>query len=221
MLPIYPLSLLPVRVGGVLLSLACLFTLGYVAYRRGAKPLALALFICAPQVQFMAINGDYIDVLSALGFVLPPQIGLFFVLAKPQSGAAVALFWAVEAWRKGKAREVARVFAPVTLAYALQLVCYSPNMLDALLTRAPHMVGMGAYHDANIWPYGVILGIFLLAYAIRKGDIGPAILSSACFTPYLGFYSWPVALLGLLSCHPEFILATLFLWIPAWLYHHS
>jgi hypothetical protein len=177
---------------------------GYIAYKRGAKPFALALYIFMPQVQFMALNGDFIDVFTSIGFILPPQIGLFFVLAKPQAGFAVALFWLAEAWQNGKIKEVFKVFAPVTLAYALMLIMFSPNMINTLLV-APKIID--APWDANIWPYGMIIGIALLGVAIRKHNLGLAILASPCFFPYIGFYSWPIVLLGFLPNNFEFIIA--------------
>src|SRR5690606_38971700 len=79
-----------------------------------------------------------IDWLPLVGFVLPPQIGLFFILIKPQMGLAVALFWLVEAWREGGLREVIRVFGPVGAALALSLALYGLWPL-----RSSQEVGLG------------------------------------------------------------------------------
>lgn len=207
LLPLTPLALLPVRLANTLVALLCIAVLAYVALRRAACPLPLALFLFMPQTLFLAANGDFVDAFTALGFVLPPQVGLFLILAKPQTGLAVALFWLVEAWRNGKLREVVRVFAPVSIAFGLSWLLFSPNQFRPLL-NAPNLVGMGAPHDANIWPYGVILGLVLITWAIRSRRIGPAILASICFSPYVGFYSWPPALLGALPSQWEFVVLT-------------
>jgi len=217
---IYPFSFLPVRVGNLLVSLLCLVGLAWVAYRRGAKPLDMALFLLMPQVQFMAGNGDFVDVLTSIGFVLPPQIGLFFILAKPQAGVGLALYWFVLVWQKGKLKEVIRIFAPVLIAYMVLLLAYKPNLLQALLA-AKDQVGMGSAHDVNMWPYGVIFGVLLLVSAIKKRDNGRAILSSVCFMPYVGFYTWPVALLGLLPSKLYFRLAVITMWILGLILGHS
>lgn len=218
--PIYPFSLLPDRVGGALVGMVSMAVLGYVAYRRGAKPLELAFFLLLPQAQFIGRNGDYVDALTAIGFILPPQIGLFFVLIKPQTGAAVALFWLIQAWQRGRLREVVRIFAPVAIAYGLLLVAYHPSLPYAL-SQASNWVGIGQGKDVSIWPYGIVLGLALLFFAIRSADIGPAILASVCFAPYVGSYSWTVALLGLLPRRREFAAGVLAFWVIAVLTNYA
>ena len=214
LIPILPLTLLPVQVGNAILGVVSVITLGAVAYKLGAKPLQLALFLLLPQVLFGAKNGDYMDVLTAVGFILPPRWGLFFVLIKPQAGIGVAVYWLAEAWREGGWKQVVRTFAPVGIAYALTLLVYSPNLLDSLLA-APGIVGVGTgvRHDATLWPFGAVIGAALLVYAIRKRRIGPAIVSSVCFAPYVGYYSWPTALLGFLPGNAEFLAATAVMWV--------
>lgn len=211
LIPILPLTLLPVRIGNAVLGVASVITLGTVTYKLGAKPLQLALFLLLPQVLFGAKNGDYMDVLTAVGFVLPPRWGLFFVLIKPQAGIGVAVYWLFEAWREGGWKQAVHTFAPVGIAYALILLVYSPNLFDSLLA-APGIVGLDSHHNAAMWPFGAVIGAALLAHAVRTRRIGPAILSSACFTPYVGFYSWPTTMLGLLPGNVEFLAATLVMW---------
>ncbi|MGH2583058.1 MAG: hypothetical protein ACRDFQ_09215 [Anaerolineales bacterium] len=206
--PAIPFALLPNQIGYALLAFSTLFVMGLVALKRGAKPVSLALFVFMPQVLFMAGNGNYFEAFAAMGLILPPQIGLFFVLAKPQIGAAVAIFWLAEAWRDGGFRQAIRIFGPVTAAYVLMFLLYSPDIFTEI-TEWSNTFGASQAHDANIWPYGAVLGLALLTYAIRKREFGPAILSSVCFAPYVGFYSWPIALLGLLPAKWEFGIAVL------------
>jgi hypothetical protein len=115
LLPLAPLAALPENIGRTLHVLVSLAGFGYVAYRLGAKPLSLAGFLMSPPVLHCLLNAN-IDWIPLLGVVLPPQAGLFLLVVKPQVGFVVGLFWLVEAWRKGRWREVFRVFAPVTLA---------------------------------------------------------------------------------------------------------
>jgi len=56
--------------------------------------------------------------------VLPPVVGLFFIAVKPQVGIAVAIFWFVEAARRGGGREVVKVFAPIAVALAAPLAVF-------------------------------------------------------------------------------------------------
>src|SRR5690606_20758783 len=110
-LPMIPLALLPERVGSAAMLVLGLAGFAYGAHRLGASPLVLGAFLLSPPVLHSLLNGN-IDWLPIVGFVLPPQIGLFFVLTKPQMGSAVAVFWLVEAWREGGFKEAVRVFGP-------------------------------------------------------------------------------------------------------------
>lgn len=107
-LPMIPLAFLPEQIGAALMFVAGLAGFAFAAHRLGASPIVLGAFILSPPVMHSLLNGN-IDWLPLVGFVLPPQIGLFFILIKPQMGLAVALFWLVEAWREGGLREVIRV----------------------------------------------------------------------------------------------------------------
>jgi hypothetical protein len=218
LLPIIPLIWFPGWFADGLLTTINAVCILAVAWKRGARGWLIPLVLLAPCV-IAELRSANITGITALGVILPPQIGLFFVLSKPQAGAAVVIFWLAEAWRRGKLREVFKIFAPVSIAYSLSLLIYSPNLIDAL-KAAPGIVGLDAYHNATLWPYGTIIGIPLLIYAIRKHDIGPAILSSACFSPYIGFYSWPIALLGLLPDQTMLSFVSLAMWIPAFLKGH-
>jgi hypothetical protein len=70
------------------------------------------LFIFSPPVIFDLWAGN-INAFVMLGFILPPQWGLFLVTLKPQIGGGISIYWLVDAWRKGRFKEVARVFLPV------------------------------------------------------------------------------------------------------------
>ena len=124
-LPLLTLALLPERAGPAALFLASLltFVFVFVAYRLGPRGPWIGAILTAPPVIHSLSIGN-LDCLSLLGFVLPPQIGLFFVLMKPQVGIAMALFWLVEAWRQGGPREIGRVFAPVALALVLSVLLF-------------------------------------------------------------------------------------------------
>ena len=124
-LPLLTLALLPERAGPAALFLASLltFVFVFVAYRLGPRGPWIGAILTAPPVIHSLSIGN-LESLSLLGFVLPPQIGLFFVLMKPQVGIAMALFWLVEAWRQGGPREIGRVFAPVALALVLSVLLF-------------------------------------------------------------------------------------------------
>jgi len=203
-----PLALLPPVCGNIAIGLLCMITLGWTGYRLGVKPIPLALLLFTPQAMFLSRNGG-IDWLVALGFVLPPQIGLFFVLIKPQIGIAVALFWFVEAWRNGKLREVARVFAPVCAAY---LIGYALFGMDAIW-RGTEFIGSKYPWDATLFPVSIPVGLVLLYQALKNRDLRKSILASPFLAPYVAFYSWPVAVLGLAEDSWAMSLAILGMWV--------
>lgn len=91
-----PLALLPEPIGSALLLLINLAAFSYTAHRFGANPIGLLLFLLSPPVLLCLLNSN-IDGIVVLGFVLPPQLGLFLLLLKPQVGSAAAMYWLVEA----------------------------------------------------------------------------------------------------------------------------
>jgi hypothetical protein len=102
LLPLLPLVAFPEAVGRALLAIASLAALAFVAARLGAKRITLMFLLLSPPVLHGVLNGS-LDWLAALGFVMPPVVGLFFIAVKPQVGIAVAIFWFVEAARRGGA----------------------------------------------------------------------------------------------------------------------
>ena len=189
-----PFSLLPPVLGHVAIGITCMVVFGFVGYRLGAKPLPLAMLIFTPQLIFLSRNGG-IDWMVVLGFILPPQIGLFFVLIKPQIGICVAVFWLIEAWRKGKLREVFRVFTPICVGYT---VGYAIFGIDAIW-RGSQFIGTEYPWDATTFPFTIPIGLVLLVFAIRSRDLKFAIPASPFIAPYVAFYSWPASLLSIVS----------------------
>lgn len=197
-----PLALLPGTAGGILLAL--LNAAGFAAAVRstGGDWRIMLITLISPLV-LLSVQGGNIDGLSLFGLVLPPQIGLFFILLKPQVGVCVALFWLVEAWRRGKAREVLRVFAPVSIALMLSFVAF----------------GLYPLHSSNVieqtwnysmFPYSIPVGAFLLFYALRTGQVQLSIASGLMFSPYVGY--WGTAVLAF-SPRPR---ATLIMFLASW-----
>lgn len=204
-LPILPLALLPENIGRALVLLFSIAALAFTAHKLNAKPITLGLFLISPPVIHGLLNGN-IDWLTVIGFILPPQIGLFFIVIKPQIGAAVGIFWAIEAWRKGKLREILRVFGPVTLALLLSLIVFG---FWPLLYLKP----LDYWWNASLWPMSIPMGLALLIASIRKRKIEYAMGASPCLSPYVLFHSWVGALLAIVSSLPETLAAVVGLWI--------
>ncbi|MGD0006567.1 MAG: hypothetical protein ABSE06_20330 [Anaerolineaceae bacterium] len=207
-----PFALLPPALGTAAIFTLGLFVPTWAAVRAGAKPLVAAAFTLSPLVLGNAQNGN-IDWMVLLGVTLPPQFGLFLVLAKPQIGAGIALFWLVEAWRVGGVKQVTRIFGPVTVAFLLSFGLYGLWPLQSLeLLRT-------ASYNLTAWPYSIPFGFALLLYAIRRHSLKTATIASPLFSPYMMLHSWSIALFGILNTQLEFWFAWVFLWIMRFVYH--
>jgi hypothetical protein len=211
LIPLIPFALLPAKLGSALISACVYFGFGFTAYKMGAKPLALvALALSAPI--FCEAQAANINWLVSLGLLMPPQIGLFFLLAKPQVGGIAALFILIEIWRDSGFRKAFWTFAPVMVAFALSLVLYGPWLLQGigLVDTNP---------DTSTWPKMIPVGLALLALALRKREVKFAILSSPFLAPYSTFPIWGFAYLGLLPDNLLVIVAVIGSWIYVFLNH--
>lgn len=205
LLPLIPLALLPANLGFAILFLVTLASFCYIGYRLSAGLFSLTLFLLSPPVIICASQGQ-IDGLASLGFILPPQIGLFFVLAKPQIGIAYACFLFICSWREGGLRHMLKVFTPLVLALSLTFLAYGFWPLEARNLLEPTSWNM------SLWPYGIPVGLGLLTLAIRKNKKRYAIPASPFFAPYLTWHTWSVALLGVLHNNGVTLVAVVAFW---------
>jgi hypothetical protein len=200
-----PFALLPLRIGSAIISALAVFSFGYLAHRLGAKPVAIALFLLSPPIILEARSAN-ITWLAALGFLMPPQIGLFFVSMKPQLGIGISIFWMVESWRDGGWRQVLRVFAPISLALGLSLLIFG---FWPVWIQDPSIL----VSNSSLWPQSIPIGLVLLVRALWRRQRGLAISSSPFLSPYLSMHTWSVAMLGLLPHNLEFVTAVLGMWL--------
>ena len=186
-----PVAILSVPAGTAVMVVSGFASFGYVAYKLGAKPITIVILLLSPPVIYSATNGN-IDGLAALGLVFPPQIGLFFVLLKPQTCIGAAVFWAVQAYKKGGVNSVFWLFYPVTLALMVSFVLFGLWPLQTInpLTHPWNM---------DIWPWGIPIGIGLLIYSLRNKNMAPAVAASPFLSPYVSVLSWAPALLGFVN----------------------
>lgn len=206
LLPLLPLLWLPVRTGALLVMLLGFLAFTFSAYKLGARPFALGIFLASPPVMHCILNAN-IEWLVLLGFALPPQLGLLLVTIKPQTGFAVALFWIVEAWRKGGWRGVFSTAWPliaVTGVSGLAFGCWPLRLAQA--------VGAGAAYNSSLWPWSIPIGFVLLAIAFRTRRAPFAMAASPMLSPYVLFHSWSSAIIAMVRA-PWLLLATvLVLW---------
>jgi hypothetical protein len=206
LIPLIPIAFLPSKIGGGILFVISLCALIFTAVRMGATPLSLIAFLLSFPVFFLLLFGQ-IDWLILLGILMPPQIGLFFVLAKPQIGLGIAVFWLVEAFRKGGIRRILIDFTPVAVMFCLSVVIYGfwfKNISSELFT---------ANYNFSLWPLSLPIGAVLLISALRTRKKEISLLSSPFFSPYVAPHSWSSALLAILPRQWEALAASLGSWI--------
>lgn len=193
LLPLIPLAWLPAVFGQTVLALASAVGMYVAARRLGASRLVSAIMLLLPGMvkQYISINFDW---LAPIGLLLPPWLGLFFVMAKPQLGVGVAIYWLVRAWQRGGLVRVALTFAPVGLAGLISLALYGPWFVN--MDPAGRLAVMP--WNFSLFPWSIPLGLLLIALAIRRRFPGLSLLGGALLSPYMAYYSWVAATLGLL-----------------------
>ena len=199
LIPLLPLALLPETVGRAVLVLISLVCFTITAHKIGAKIPAIIALLLSPPVLHGLLNAN-IDWLAVLGFVLPPQIGLFFVSTKPQIGIGVAIYWFINIWHRQGWREVIRTFTPISIALLLSFAIFGwwPLRFETQLNL---------WWNASLWPVSIPVGLALMVAAIRKSSLSHAMAASPCFSPYVLLHSWVGALYAIITHVPEFIAA--------------
>jgi hypothetical protein len=207
LLPLIPLAILPLKVGRTILLLISLISFAYSAKKLGANRFGILLFLLSPPVLFCLLNGN-IDWIPILGFILPPQIGLFFIMVKPQIGIAVAVYWLFQAWRQGGIRPVVKVFLPVSIALLASFGLYGlwPLQSTQVLTIAQR-------YNTSFWPISIPIGLALIVAAIRLKQAKLAMAASPWLSPYVLFNSWSGALAALSSQTLKLAAVVLGLWL--------
>ncbi len=205
LLPMLPLALLPEHVGRALFFILSLGVFAYVAYRLGASATTMFFFLVSPPVLHSLLNGN-VDSWVLLGFVLPPPVGLLFLSIKPQIGVGVALFWLVEAWRKGKMAAVVKTFAPTTIAWLASFLLYG-------LWPLRWQQEVEVWWNASAWPLSIPVGVALMVAAVRLRQKEFAMAAAPCLSPYVLLHAWGGALAALMTLPAEMIAVVLGLWI--------
>lgn len=200
-----PLAVLPERIGGAILFILNLVAFTLLAYKYGANLKRLPIFILSLPVIFTLYSAQ-IDGILLLGLLLPRWLGLFLLLAKPQIGIGIAIIWFIEEYKANRIRGVIKTFAPVTIAYLLSLAIYRLDMVHGLFTLV-------APWNTSLWPYSIPVGLALIGLAIYKKNSKLALISSPLLSPYVGFYSWSVVILGFVEFSPWVYLVSLISWL--------
>ncbi|MFN8404087.1 MAG: hypothetical protein U0V48_11110 [Anaerolineales bacterium] len=208
LIPMLPLAIFSERVSGALYFILTLALYAWVAVRLKASRAALIAFLLSSPVVY-GMRMLNVDALALVGFILPPQIGLFFVLIKPQMGIAMIPFWMFETWREGGWRALLLAFLPATIAATLSLVIFG----TASIGRSNDL--LQSTWNASLWPWAFPIGFALTILSIRNRRKDQAMAASPFLSPYLAYHSWVSVLAGLMQRDLELILAVIGMWLVA------
>ena len=201
-----PFALMPFWVGRIALFFVSLIMFAYNAIRLGATKSQLIMFMLSAAVVGCLNNGN-LDWLVTAGLWMPPQIGLFFVMMKPQVGIGLLIFWSWHAWKNHKTIGLAKLLGPITIAYLISFWLYGPWPLRMFsLTNT----------DINMstFPHGIWIGFVLIYMSFKNNDKDLASISSVFFVPYVSQFSYSVVLLSSFKHKSIFVLIWIGLWIP-------
>jgi hypothetical protein len=188
-----PLALLPFQASAALMFAINISAFMAIFARLRIYPvLALILLL----IVFRSAFFGNVEGLVLLGAIMPPWIGLFLVLIKPQVGIGIALYWLWFAW---KDKRILRTFGPVIFALSLSFIIYG-NWLQSNITAQSW--------NASIFPYGVPFGLLLLWISCKTRNIGGAIAAGVLFSPYVNMWmSWAFLPIGLAIMIPDIVKA--------------
>lgn len=191
LLILMPIALFSTSLGSAIMFTVNLFAYVFVIHKMGMNKWIIIPFVLFSGMLGNSINGN-IEGLIALGFLMPPTIGLFFVLMKPQIGFGVAIYWLIDEYQNKGFKSMLNVLLPVSVSFGISFVIFGFWPINA-------SVLIDVWWNASIWPIGIPLGILLMVLAIQRREIKFAIAASPFFSPYLAGHSWAIVWLGLLS----------------------
>lgn len=176
LLSFIPLTLFPFHIARDLYAL--ITVAGFIAalHRFGLKPRYIILVSLFSPLLWLNVLYANVDWIVLLGATLPPPIGIWFVMVKPQIGIGVVLYWLLR--RESRCWVV---FAPVSVALVLNY---------ALLGLPTTGNFISVPWSVDVFPWGLPLAAWLIYQAIKKTDIAFALSASAFLSPYYAITSW-------------------------------
>ena len=211
LIPLIPFAWLGEPAGEIAIFFAAFVAYVYVALKLHASPVTILLLMASPLIVYNLMLGN-VDWLVGLGFVMPPTLGLFFVMLKPQIGIAVAAYWLWISYKNGGMRNVIKIFSPVTISLAVSFMVFGNWLTD----KSDHL--LSAYWNMSLFPYSVPIGLTLFFMARKKMNY--AVSASPFFSPYLSVGSWSIVQLGIVDNKLLTFATTIGLWVVYILVSH-
>ena len=172
---LWPIAILPTWLGKGVLILATLA----IVYRFTGDTERF-LWACASMPLFAVVIFGQVDAISLLALIVPPELALILIVAKPQ-GILLA----------GLKRLTWRSVAVLLAVGLISIIIWGPWFMQSL-----NVAGMG--HNLSPFPWGLPVAALILWWQWRRGFDSDAALCLATLmtTPYF----WGVSLLPVLCC---------------------
>ncbi|MBP7686318.1 MAG: hypothetical protein KA765_00315, partial [Thermoflexales bacterium] len=167
-LPFLPLTLLPITVAQWVWVVATLLGAMLALARFKVPPVRVAAFVLLSPFCLLNFHFANVDWLVLLGATLPPQVGIWLVALKPQTGFVVIMGWTLRTWRKDGWRGVAKLLLPISIVVVIQLVTIGFGVPDAKATAS----------NFSLLPWGIPFGVLMLIKYVREGETSDALISA-------------------------------------------
>ncbi len=174
---LYPLAILPPRLGAAILMTVSI--LGIIFYVQ--TPLKIAAVILSAPVTALFLYGQ-LDGLSLWALMLPPWLGLPFIIAKPQGVFLTAL-------RRLNIKSVGMMLG----IFGLSVLIWG-FWWQAIIGHQPDQTV-----NLSLFPYSLPFGIALLYFGWKRNSDTLLILGSLCFSPYFMITSTLPAIAGIIK----------------------
>jgi hypothetical protein len=175
-----------------------------MAYRFGASPVALGVWLASPPVLALLLTAN-VDWLVLVGLMFPLPLGALLIGIKPQIGAVVLLWCGIELARQRKWRALALAFGPLAALSAVHLALFGLTPL-----RAARNVGYS--WNLSLWPWSIPLGLAAFALSLARRDGRWAMIAAPLLSPYVLLHSWSIALLALAGHSRALMVVVIALW---------
>jgi len=203
-----PLTWLPAPIAVWIIILGSIIAWILVMRKLGASLMVILMMLLTPQLWWGVLYANLYFMIP-LGLLLPRPLGLIFVLAKPQAGIGIAIFWIIDSFLQGGWKSLLKTVTPICVISLLYCIPYGVWPLELF---SAVKVGW----NLSVFPYLAGAGVILLIHAVRSRKPGLAIAAGPFISPYVGAQSLPVAALGLLPSELETGITLVALW-AAWL----
>lgn len=198
-------------------SVLTIIVSAWCIFRLSGDRLVVLLSLTSPAFARVFIQGQ-IEVIPLLGFTLAlsssGQIsrlaGYVLILVKPQ----VLGLGPVIAWFKLGWRDKILVTVAILAVFGVSFLIYG-NWVAAVYSNAKAIVN--SERGIRLWPYGIPIGIILLALSTKRRDVKLGALSTIFFVPYIDLHSLFPYIAVLFTMIPRFYAFALYvaLWFVA------